>query len=79
MPGIKYFSQDINLENKTIIIRVDLNVPIVKKKNSGFYKNFINFTFFRKINKKKIKTNYNKSPWETKRCKGPDFISVANL
>jgi len=32
MPGIKYLPQDISLENKTIILRVDLNVPIVEKK-----------------------------------------------
>ena len=32
MPGIKYLPQDINLENKTIILRIDLNVPIVEKK-----------------------------------------------
>ena len=49
MLGIKYFPQDLNIENKTIILRVDLNVPIIEKKNSGFYKNFINFTFFKRI------------------------------
>ena len=32
MSGIKYFPQDLNLENKTIILRVDLNVPIIEKK-----------------------------------------------
>ena len=32
MSGIKYFPQDLNLENKTIILRADLNVPIIEKK-----------------------------------------------
>ena len=36
MSGIKYFPQDLNLENKTIILRVDLNVPIVEKKIQDF-------------------------------------------
>jgi len=32
MPGIKYFSQNLNVENKKIIVRVDLNVPLKDKK-----------------------------------------------
>ena len=55
MPGIKYFSQDINLENKTIIIRVDLNVPIVKKKIQDFTKILLILPFLEKLIKKKSK------------------------
>ena len=31
MDGIKYFSQDLNVEGKKIIIRLDLNVPLKNK------------------------------------------------
>ena len=32
MSKIKYFSEDLEVQNKTIILRLDLNVPLVKKK-----------------------------------------------
>jgi len=32
MQGIKYFPQDLNIEGKKIIVRVDLNVPLKDKK-----------------------------------------------
>jgi len=32
MQGIKYFPQELNIENKRIIVRVDLNVPLKDKK-----------------------------------------------
>ena len=31
MSGIKYFPEDLNIENKTILLRLDLNVPIKNK------------------------------------------------
>ncbi len=31
MSGIKYFPKDLNIENKTILLRVDLNVPLKNK------------------------------------------------
>ncbi len=32
MSKIKYFSEDLNIQNKTVILRLDLNVPIIEKK-----------------------------------------------
>ena len=32
MPGIKYFPSSLNVENKKIVVRVDLNVPLKNKK-----------------------------------------------
>ncbi len=31
MSKIKYFSEDLKIQNKTVILRLDLNVPIIKK------------------------------------------------
>jgi phosphoglycerate kinase len=36
MQGIKYFPQDLNIEGKRIIVRVDLNVPLKNKKIQDF-------------------------------------------
>ena len=32
MSKIKYFSENLDVQNKTIILRLDLNVPINEKK-----------------------------------------------
>ena len=32
MSKIKYFSENVEVQNKTIILRLDLNVPLTKKK-----------------------------------------------
>ena len=31
MSGIKYFPKELNIEDKTIIVRLDLNVPLNQK------------------------------------------------
>ena len=31
MPGIKYFPSNLNVQNKRIVVRVDLNVPLNDK------------------------------------------------
>jgi len=55
MSGIKYFPQDLSLENKTIILRVDLNVPIVEKKIQDFTKISLILPFLEELIKKKSK------------------------
>ncbi len=55
MSGIKYFPQDLNLENKTIILRVDLNVPIVEKKIQDFTRISLILPFLEELIKKKSK------------------------
>ena len=55
MPGIKYFPQDIKLENKTVILRVDLNVPIVDKKIQDFTRILLALPLLEHLIKKKSK------------------------
>ena len=55
MPGIKYFPQDLNLENKITILRVDLNVPILEKKIQDFTRIDLTLPFLKKLIKKKSK------------------------
>ena len=55
MSGIKYFPQDLNLENKTIILRVDLNVPIIGKEIQDFTRILSTLPFLRELIKKKSK------------------------
>jgi len=55
MSGIKYFPQDLNLENKRIILRVDLNVPIVEKKIQDFTRISLILPFLNELIKKKSK------------------------
>jgi phosphoglycerate kinase len=55
MSGIKYFPQDLNVENKTIILRVDLNVPIIEKKIQDFTRISLILPFIEELIKKKSK------------------------
>ena len=55
MSGIKYFPQDLNLENKTIILRVDLNVPIIEKEIQDFTRILSTLPFLKELIKKKSK------------------------
>ena len=55
MSGIKYFPQDLSLENKTIILRVDLNVPIREKKIQDFTRISLILPFLEELIKKKSK------------------------
>ena len=55
MSGIKYFSQDLNIEGKTIILRVDLNVPLKDKKIQDIAKISLILPFLERLIKKKSK------------------------
>ena len=37
MSKIKYFPEDMDVQNKTVILRLDLNVPLNKKKSEDSY------------------------------------------
>ena len=50
MNKIKYFSENLDVQNKTIILRLDLNVPINEKKIQDESRIFVMFTFFKKLN-----------------------------
>ena len=55
MSGIKYFPQDLNIENKTIILRIDLNVPIIEKEIQDFTRINLILPFLKDLIKKKSK------------------------
>ena len=69
MSKIKYFSEDLDVQNKTIILRLDLNVPLNEKKIQDNSRILIKLAFFKKFNKKKSENNYYKPFRKTKRCK----------
>ena len=55
MSDIKFFSEDLDILNKTIILRLDLNVPIVEKKIQDDTRILLNLPFLKTLIKKKAK------------------------
>ena len=55
MPGIKYFPQDLHIDGKRIILRVDLNVPLKDKKIQDFTRISLALPFLKNLIKKKSK------------------------
>ena len=55
MLGIKYFPQGLKIENKIIILRLDLNVPIVEKQIQDYTKISLILPFLEELIKKKSK------------------------
>jgi len=55
MPGIKYFPKDLNIENKTIILRVDFNVPFENKEVKDFTRILLVIPFVEELIKRKSK------------------------
>ena len=57
MQGIKYFPQDLNIEGKRIIVRVDLNVPLKDKKIQDSTRIEQTLPFLNDLVKRKSKSN----------------------
>ena len=55
MSKIKYFSESQNIQNKTIILRLDLNVPLNEKKIQDNSRILISLPFLKNLIKKKAK------------------------
>jgi len=55
MSGIKYFPQDLNVEGKRIILRLDLNVPLKDKKIQDSTRILLALPFLKDLIKKKSK------------------------
>ena len=55
MSEIKYFSENLNVQNKTIILRLDLNVPLKEKKIQDESRILANLPFLKDLIKKKAK------------------------
>jgi phosphoglycerate kinase len=55
MSGVKYFPQDLDVENKTILLRIDLNVPILEKKIQDTTRISLILPFLKELIKKKSK------------------------
>ncbi len=55
MSKIKYFSKNLNVQNKTIILRLDLNVPLNKKEIQDKSRVLTSLPFLKDLIKKKAK------------------------
>ena len=55
MNKIKYFSDNLNIQNKTIILRLDLNVPLTEKKIQDYTRITLVLPFLKNLIKKKAK------------------------
>ncbi len=55
MSKIKYFSDNLDVQNKTIILRLDLNVPLNEKKIQDQTRILVNLPFLKNLIKKKAK------------------------
>ena len=58
MSKIKYFSEKQDVQNKTIILRLDLNVPLNEKKIQDESRILTTLPFLKYLIKKKSKDNY---------------------
>ena len=55
MNTIKYFSDNLNIQNKTIILRLDLDVPLTEKKIQDYTRITLVLPFLKNLIKKKAK------------------------
>ena len=55
MSKIKYFSENLEVQNKTIILRLDLNVPLNEKIIQDKSRIVMNLPFLKDLIKKKLR------------------------
>ena len=55
MIGIKYFPQDLDIEEKRVIVRLDFNVPLKDKKIQDYTRILLTLPFLKNLVKKKAK------------------------
>ena len=55
MSKIKYFSENLNVQNKTILLRLDLNVPLNEKRIEDKSRILTALPFLKDLIKKKAK------------------------
>ena len=67
MHKINYFSETSEVQNKTILLRLDLNVPIENKIIQDDTRIKLSLPFIKQLIQKKSKNYNNKSPREAKR------------
>ena len=60
MDKLRYFSEDLDVQSKYVIVRLDLNVPLIEK-NSRHHELLINLPLLNHLIKNKGKSNNNKS------------------
>tara|TARA_X000000368_G_C22775528_1_gene599110 strand:- start:511 stop:681 length:171 start_codon:yes stop_codon:yes gene_type:complete len=53
MSKINFFSENQNVQNKTVIVRLDLNVPLNKKKIQDDSRILMSLPFIKELIKKK--------------------------
>ena len=69
MSKIKYFSENLEVQNKTIILRLDLNVPLNEKIIQDKSRIVMSLPFLKDLIKKKSKDSYRKPFRKAKRSK----------
>ena len=70
MSEIKYFPHNLNVEDKNIIVRVDLNVPLKDKKIQDLTRINQVIPFLQNLVKKKSKNYFNFSFGQAQRYEG---------
>ena len=55
MIGIQYFPQDLDIEEKRVIVRLDLNVPLKNNKIQDYTRILLTLPFLKDLVKKKAK------------------------
>ena len=79
MDKINFFPDSLDVQNKKIILRLDLNVPLKDKIIIDDTRIIICLPLIKKLIEKKSKNNNNKSSWSTKRCKRSCAFFNSNL